>query len=149
MWVDLGNSEGALRFERAELRADHFGDGRGRKGRRVDAGDAHGPGGDDLAAQKDCLREDAGRAAQTFDGGLDREIVFKLRGAAVFDREIRHDEEHAAHFRIHALRDPEAPQNLRAGALHEFEVVRVIDDAARVGVFPVDADGIAEGRHEL
>jgi hypothetical protein len=43
-----------------------------------------------------------------------------------------------------ALLDSHGPQPLGARTLHEFEVVRVVDDASSVGVLPVNADGERE-----
>jgi hypothetical protein len=52
------------------------------------------------------------------------------------------------------LLDTETAQPLGAGALEELQVVGVIDDATRVGVFPIDARRVAkrlaeEGSHRL
>jgi len=43
------------------------------------------------------------------------------------------------------LLDPERAQPLGARTLHELEIVRVIHDAAGIGVFPIDAYGDGEG----
>ncbi len=43
-------------------------------------------------------------------------------------------------------REPEPLEPLGARALHEPEVVRVIDDAGGIGVFVVDADREGEAR---
>jgi hypothetical protein len=38
----------------------------------------------------------------------------------------------------------ECAQPFCASALHEFQVVRIKHDATRIGVFPIDADGVSE-----
>ena len=39
--------------------------------------------------------------------------------------------------------DARKPQEIRAAALEEFEVARMIDDARKVGIGEVDADDMA------
>ena len=48
-------------------------------------------------------------------------------------------------FELHfALFKSERAQKFRAGSFHETQIVGVIDNAARIGVFPINADWIGK-----
>ena len=60
-------------------------------------------------------------------------------GAMIFDLAAAHDESRAAALARFLMLDAVEPHHLGARALDEFEVIRVIDDAGRVGVLVIDA----------
>ena len=78
-------------------------------------------------------------------GGDDKFIV-QPRGPVVLEARLDDDEHAAGLVAQRLLVHAERAQPFGAGALEELDVVGVVDDAAGVRVFPVDAHGQSEQR---
>src|SRR5688500_3364089 len=65
----------------------------------------------------------------------------------VTDVRFDHDELQAFFPEEPCLVDAERAQPLAAGAFEKAQVIRIVDDTAGVGVFPVDAHRELEGSH--
>ncbi len=71
--------------------------------------------------------------------GSDDNFIIEDRGKKEVDGHAHHRELQPTVEAQPMLIDAERPQPLGAAALHELEVIRVVDDTAGVGVFPVDS----------
>ena len=90
---------------------------------------------------EDLLFEDDRGAAHEFDAGADGEQVVQLGGTVKFERRIRHNDDGFARGLHPVLFVAQVPQHFAAGPLHVPEVIGVINNAARVGIFPIDPHG--------
>lgn len=101
--------------------------------------DAHFAFSNEFAASINILLKDDRGAPQCLDARAHGQVIFELGGSTVADGHAHGNKKDAVGIgeRIR-LRDFELLEEVRAGALHEFEVVAVIDDAAGIGVFPVN-----------
>src|SRR5882762_3623661 len=89
-----------------------------------------------LAAQDGLLERNC-RTAQPLEFGSDDSFIIEDRGKKEVDCDAHHGELQPAVEPQSLLIDAEKTQPLGAASLHELEVVRVVDDAAGVGVFPI------------
>src|SRR5438105_1831274 len=103
-----------------------------------DAGDQHVERDDGLVAAADLLVERQGCRADFDDPGINAQRVVEPRRGAVIRRAASHGEKDAGLLGDPAVREAELAHHLGAAALGEFEVVRVIDDARRIGVLVID-----------
>ena len=88
----------------------------------------------------DGLLENHGSAAQKLDAGLHGECIVKHGRTHELHLDGAHHNDGSA-FEVHlALLETERAQKFRACALHVTQIIGVVHDAARVGVFPVDAN---------
>src|SRR5882762_458042 len=91
-------------------------------------------------AAHDGLLERNCRTAQPLEFGSDDNFIIEDCRKKEVDCDAHHGELQPAVEPQPMLIDAEKPQPLGPASLHELEVIRVVDDAARVGVFPVDAN---------
>ena len=78
-------------------------------------------------------------AARTcLDGRDDDEVVAEPGGPQVADVGLGHGIDAVPASMRGALVDPGGAQHVGAGALHEFEIIGIIDDAGGVGVLEID-----------
>ena len=83
------------------------------------------------------LRALAASQARTIS---DMQGVIEMAGAHELDIDMFYYEQRAEILREGAALMADMAQELRAGAFAEFEIIGVIDNAARIGVFVIDAD---------
>src|SRR6185312_1028562 len=77
----------------------------------------------------------------------DGQLVIQLRRATIFERQSRNSEQNSGRPRQLLLRVAQRAQPLGAGALEKPQIVRIVNDATTVRVFPVDADGPGKQAH--
>src|SRR6185312_3689746 len=77
----------------------------------------------------------------------DGELIIQPRRTAILDGEAGHREHNTGLLGERMLRIAERPQPLRARALQEAQIVRIIDYPAPVGVFPVYTGRPGEDAH--
>ena len=94
-----------------------------------------------LEFERETLTDRFGRFyAQPFERGYHREFIVEARRAHVFERGV-YDHEHDAFLNgERVLLEAERAQPFGARALHEAQVVGVIDNPRGVGVFVIDTD---------
>jgi hypothetical protein len=94
--------------------------------------------GDCFGSAHDLLMNDGGRGADGFDPAYHDQIVAEAGRAAVADRDLGDRVNPFSGVERGALIDPDGAQHVRAGALHIFEIIGVIDDPGSVGILEID-----------
>ena len=100
------------------------------------------------ALQERLLGNYQRRTARFLDTGRNKKFIIEAGGPPVTHRGFPDNEDAARAFAQAALLDAQGAQPFGAGPLEELQVVGIEDDAAGVGVFPIDANGEFEG-HRL
>src|SRR6266496_4654241 len=111
----------------------------------IDAGERNVRPREDFVAAVDVLIGVHSRPAKLGERHCDVEPVGKLRRKAEIDFDMMHDEHDAMLALDRREVEPQRGEPFGARAFHELEIVRVIDDACRIGVLIIDADGKAKG----
>ena len=100
----------------------------------------HGRVGQYLVAAHDSLMNRDGDGANGFDRADDDEVVTEIGGLSIFDRDFGDCISASGCVQLGPLVDLGAPDHVGPGALHELQIIRVIDDAGGVGVFEIDGE---------
>ena len=79
--------------------------------------------------------------ANRLDGAGDNQRIVEMRGLFIFERDLRDGVCTFARLMHGALIDPDAREHVGPRPFHEMQVTRVIDDAGKIGVLKIDADG--------
>ena len=112
--------------------------------RRIQRRDPHLGVEQQRVAAPDRLREDQARAPAFAQFDRDIEHVVEPRGRAEIDPHRPHREHQTVVFAQEFLSVPQRAHPFAARALEEGQVLRVVDHAAGVGIFPVNADVVDE-----
>ncbi len=89
----------------------------------------------------DSLMNIATCRTDSFDRADHQQRVVEFSGAAVLDIQFGYRISALTRIVHHSLVNADARQHVRARSFHEMQVTRMIDDARKIGVFKIDADG--------
>src|SRR5678815_5018866 len=82
-----------------------------------------------------------GRGADRVDGADHNEVLAQIGRRSIFYRDVSDRIGTAARIQLRLLVDPGGADHVGAGALHELQIICVIDDARRVRVLEIDGQG--------
>jgi len=113
---------------------------------RVQNDDFHQGLQEKLLSPKNPLRHVEARALQTCGPGLDDQVILEMRRLHVVGFHATDGEDETPGLHVQ-LTDAGRTHQFGAAAFQKPQVIRVVDDSGKIGVFVVDAHGVTMDPH--